>query len=259
MSNRFDRLALPGTLWIASDIHLGPDVPATASAFHQFLDDACARADALILCGDIFDAWIGDDLARKAPPAWLSTTMEKLRHVSSRIPLWLGRGNRDFLLGPDFAKAVGARVLPDAVILETAAGPVLLSHGDEYCTDDAGYQRFRRLVRRPAIQSVFLALSLSARRWIADYARARSKASNQYKSANIMDVSPDAIALAFERSGAQIMVHGHTHRPAIHTVVVSDRPCSRIVLPDWEYDHATTPRGGWLSIDSAGPQLHSLT
>lgn len=258
MSNKPDRLALAGTIWIASDIHLGPDVPATASAFYDFLDQACAKADALILCGDIFDAWIGDDFALTSPPAWLAAAMHKLRQVSARIPLWLGRGNRDFLLGEDFARAIGARMLPEPVILDTTAGAILLSHGDEYCTGDANYQRFRRAVRVPAIQSVFLALSLKARRWIADYARARSKAANRYKSAHIMDVSPDAVSSAFERSGVRIMVHGHTHRPAVHAVQVAGQPCSRIVLPDWDYDHAATPRGGWLSLDNTGPQLHSL-
>ncbi len=256
MSNKPDRLALAGTVWIASDIHLGPDVPATALAFYEFLDEACAKADALILCGDIFDAWIGDDFALQSPPAWLSAALDKLRQVSARLPLWLGRGNRDFLLGNDFARAVGARMLPEPVILDTDAGAILLSHGDEYCTGDPGYQRFRRFVRQPTIQWIFMALSLSARRWVANYARARSRASNQYKSAQIMDVSPQAIAHAFECSGARIMVHGHTHRPAVHRLTIAGQACSRIVLPDWDHDHADVPRGGWLSLDASGPRLH---
>ena len=93
------KIPLAGTVWIASDIHLGPNTPATAGAFHLFLDKACAQADALILCGDIFDAWIGDDFALSAPPEWLSETLTKLAAVSRRMPLWLGRGNRDFLMG----------------------------------------------------------------------------------------------------------------------------------------------------------------
>src|SRR5690606_37863517 len=155
-----------GTVWIASDIHLGPNTPATAGAFHLFLDKACAQADALILCGDIFDAWIGDDFAFSEPPDWLSQTLNKLFTVSETIPVWLGRGNRDFLIGPSLAKHVGAQLLPDTVCLNTDYGRVLLSHGDEYCTADPGYQRFRRIVRNPLVQKLFMGLSLKLRRGI---------------------------------------------------------------------------------------------
>src|SRR5690606_16083182 len=141
---------LTGTVWIASDIHLGPATPATAQAFHAFLDQACAQADALILCGDIFDAWIGDDFALASPPDWLAATLAKFQQVSEKIPLWLGRGNRDFLIGSTLATHVGAQLLPDPVILDSDAGTILLSHGDEYCTNDRNYQCFRRLVRYPA-------------------------------------------------------------------------------------------------------------
>jgi len=255
LSNSPERLALPGTVWIASDIHLGPDVPATARAFHRFLQQACVQADALLLCGDIFDAWIGDDFAGKDAPQWLRESLAALRDVSARIPLWLGRGNRDFLLGETLARQVGARLLPDSVVIETAAGRVLLSHGDEYCTQDRAYQRFRRLVRRRSVQRLFLSLSLSVRRRIADFARRRSMAGNQYKSAAIMDVAPVAVARAFERSGVCLMVHGHTHRPAVHTLEISGRECKRIVLPDWEFDGASPRRGGWVVLDAQGARL----
>jgi len=256
LSSSENRLILAGTVWLASDIHLGPDVPRTASVFQRFLQEACAQADALILCGDIFDAWIGDDAALDTPDPWLAQAMQGMRDVSSRIPLWLGRGNRDFLLGQRFAKAVGASILPDSVLLDTDTGPVLLSHGDEYCTDDAGYQRFRRIVRQPLVQGLFLKLSLATRRRIAGWARARSKASNQYKAMDIMDVTPAAIAQAFARSEAHDKVHGHTHRPAIHELEVAGTPRRRIVLPDWDFDHAEPPRGGWLSISATGMRLH---
>ncbi|KAA0910503.1 UDP-2,3-diacylglucosamine diphosphatase [Pusillimonas sp. ANT_WB101] len=251
-----NNLAIAGKVWVASDIHLGPHVPATARAFYQFLDEARANADALMLCGDIFDAWIGDDVATTCPPDWLAEALSNLRQVSASIPLWLGRGNRDFLLGKPFADTVGARMLPDVVCLDTDAGRVLLSHGDEYCTDDAGYQRFRRLVRNPVIQSVFLKLSLGVRRRVANMARKRSKASNQYKSAHIMDVSTSAVEQAFRDAGVAYMVHGHTHRPAIHALDIDGQPCQRFVLPDWDYDHSGAPRGGWLIIDENGLHLH---
>jgi UDP-2,3-diacylglucosamine hydrolase len=254
-----NKLRLAGRVWIASDIHLGPHTPATARAFHQFLDKACAQADALILCGDLFDAWIGDDLALSAPPPWLAETLEKFRQVSEKIPLWLGRGNRDFLMGRVLAGHVGAQVLPDRVCLDTDAGQILLSHGDEYCVADRGYQRFRRIVRCPAVQWLFLRLSLSVRSKIANLARQRSMASNRDKPMAIMDVSPLAIEQAFSGMDADIMVHGHTHRPQVHRLEVDGRMRSRYVLPDWDYDHGDAPRGGWLAIDAAGLHINQAS
>lgn len=258
-----NNISLPGIVWLASDIHLGPQVPATQAAFHDFLDLAGHQADALVLCGDIFDAWVGDDVAIEAAPPWLAATLEKLRQTASLIPLWLGRGNRDFLLGGQLARNLGARLLPDTVHLHTDAGDILLSHGDEYCTADASYQRFRRIVRTPWIQLLFLSLSLERRLRIAQYARRRSMAANRHKPQDIMDVAPQAIANAFRSSGLSLMVHGHTHRPARHDLLVDGRACVRYVLPDWDYDHSTPARGGWLAIErgtielrGAGPQPH---
>lgn len=250
-----NKIPLAGTVWIASDIHLGPRTTATRHAFHAFLDQACVQADVLILCGDIFDAWVGDDAALSAPPAWLAETLDKFRQVARRIPLWLGHGNRDFLMGAPLSRNLGARLLPDVCCLVTDYGNVLLSHGDEYCTDDIGYQRFRRLVRNPLVQGLFLSLSLNLRRKIADWARSRSKASNRYKSRRIMDVAPGAIEQAFASTGIATMVHGHTHRPAIHRLHVGGLACTRIVLPDWDYDQDAAPRGGWLTLDRNGPVI----
>ncbi|NYT86447.1 UDP-2,3-diacylglucosamine diphosphatase [Pollutimonas harenae] len=251
-----NKLPIAGTVWIASDIHLGPNTPATAKAFHAFLDQACAQADALILCGDIFDAWIGDDFALTSPPPWLADTLARFQRVAEKIPLWLGRGNRDFLLSKTLTTHLGAQLLPDQVCLGTDAGEILLSHGDEYCVDDRNYQRFRRIVRCPAVQWLFLSLSLPLRERIANLARQRSKASNRYKSASIMDVTPSAIEQAFSSCDAVVMVHGHTHRPQVHHQNVGGRARSRYVLPDWDYDHGDTHRGGWLAIDATG--LHFL-
>lgn len=249
-----NNLVLAGKVWIASDIHLGPDAPATARAFKIFLELASQQADALILLGDIFDAWIGDDFALESPPEWLAQVVFQLQQVSARIPLYLGRGNRDFLIGNALAHHVGAQLLADKCVLQTDNQLMLLSHGDEYCTADKNYQRFRRLVRFPAVQGYFLSLKLSSRRRIADWARRRSMRSNQHKSADIMDVNPDAIIQAWAESGLNTLVHGHTHRPAIHTNQDLGRTCTRVVLPDWDYDHSTEARSGWLLIDA-----HDLT
>ncbi|GAB2892241.1 UDP-2,3-diacylglucosamine diphosphatase [Paralcaligenes ginsengisoli] len=253
-----NKIRLAGAVWFASDIHLGPQTPATRAAFHAFLDKACAQADALILCGDIFDAWIGDDFALAAPPDWLIETMRKFRQTAQAIPLWLGHGNRDFLMGATLVDDLGAQLLPDTCCLQTDYGDVLLSHGDEYCTEDLAYQRFRRVVRNPRVQRLFLSLSLSLRSKIAAWARGRSKSSNRYKTNRIMDVAPSAVEQAFTATDINLMVHGHTHRPAFHRIQIGTRACTRIVLPDWDYDHSQPPRGGWLTIDRNGPEFCRL-
>ncbi len=240
---------LPGVVWIAADLHLGPDNPATIQDFLRFLDKAKAQADALILGGDIFNAWIGDDqIARPAP--WLSRVSAALQAYGARRRLFLMRGNRDFLLGPAYARHVHASLLPDQVLLDTSAGLVLMSHGDEYCLDDAAYQRFRRWVRKPWLQSLYLACPLGLRQHIADAARARSRRGQQYKNMQIMDVTQSAIEQACAAQPLQALVHGHTHRPASHAIP-GQPEARRWVLPDWDSDHDGPARGGYISIQGA--------
>ena len=250
-----NKQALRGAIWIASDIHLGEAVPETARAFYAFLDRARRHADALVLCGDLFDAWIGDDHALRTPPAWLAAALDELRATADAIPLWLARGNRDFLMGRTLADALGARLLDTPAVLDTDAGPILLAHGDEFCTDDLAYQRFRRIVRTPWIQRVFLALPLGLRRAIAARARARSRPARKTKSMAIMDVNPAATARALRGAGCDILIHGHTHRPGIHALDLDGRAARRYVLPDWECDSDAPPRGGWIEIDATGIRL----
>lgn len=238
-------------------MHLGPATPGTRDAFLRFLDQACAQADALFLCGDIFDAWIGDDLALDAPPSWLQEILHALAQAAAALPLWLGRGNRDFLIGRALTDSLGAHLMSAPVCLETAQGRVLVSHGDEYCTADVGYQRFKRIVHTPWIQRAFLGLSLARRRAIADWARRRSMASHSGKAAEIMDVTPEAVLREFRRSGAAAIIHGHTHRPAVHAVQLDGAARLRVVLPDWDFDHGAA-RGGWAVIDASGIRLQSF-
>lgn len=252
-----NKVTLQGPIWIASDVHLGPATPATAEAFLGFLDAAADEAAALLLPGDIFDAWIGDDVIKVAPP-WLATALQALQGTASRIPLYLGRGNRDFLMSDELANALGAKILPDSAILETDFGRVLLSHGDEYCTDDAAYQQFRTMVRNPDWQAQFLAMSIPERMAMAQQARGESQSANQMKSADIMDVNAQAIEQAFRKADVNIMVHGHTHRPDRHVQEIDGRRRERWVLPDWDCDHANPPRGGWLVIDREGLTPYDL-
>ncbi len=250
-------LAANHTLWLASDIHLGAGVPRTNRAFYDFLALARQQAQGLILCGDIFDAWIGDDHALKQPPVWLAEALDELRLTAQAIPLWLMHGNRDFLLGQKLAQALGARLLAAPCRLDTCMGPILLAHGDEYCTDDISYQRFRRVVRTRWVQRVFLALPLAWRRAIAHRARARSRQAHSDKPMQIMDVSPDTIIQALRMAHCTTLIHGHTHRPAMHALEIDGQAGQRHVLPDWEFDHVQPPCGGWISISAAGIQAHA--
>ena len=252
-----NKVSLQGPVWLASDIHLGPATPATAEAFLGFLDTAADEAAALLLPGDIFDAWIGDDAIKIAPP-WLAAALQGLQRTAARIPLWLGRGNRDFLMGQNLATALGAHLLPEPALLETDYGRILLTHGDEYCTDDTAYQQFRTMVRNPQWQSEFLSKTIPERMAMAQQARGESQSANQMKSAEIMDVNAQAIEQAFREADIDILVHGHTHRPARHVLEIDGRRRERWVLPDWECDHATPPRGGWLVIDRDGLTPYDL-
>lgn len=252
-----NKIVLSGPIWLASDLHLGPATPTTAQTFLAFLRAAEEDAAALLLPGDIFDAWIGDDVIRAAPP-WLAATLAALRATASRIPLWLGRGNRDFLIGETLAAALGASLLPEPALLETDYGKILLTHGDELCTDDAAYQQFRQMVRNPQWQAAFLAKTIPERLALAQQARGESQAANQTKSMEIMDVNVRAVAQAFRDSGVSVLVHGHTHRPARHVLEIDGGKRERWVLPDWDCDHALPPRGGWLVIDRDGLQFYDL-
>ena len=252
-----NKIVLSGPIWLASDLHLGPATPATSEAFLAFLQAAEEEAAALLLPGDIFDAWIGDDVIRAAPP-WLATALTALRATASRIPVWLGRGNRDFLIGEELAAAVGAKLLPEPALLQTDCGDILLTHGDEFCTDDAAYQQFRQMVRNPQWQAAFLAKTIPERLAMAQQARGESQMANQAKSMEIMDVNAGAVEQAFRDHGVKLMVHGHTHRPARHVLEVDGAKRERWVLPDWDCDHVSPPRGGWLVIDRDGLQFYDL-
>lgn len=251
------KIIIQGPVWLASDLHLGPATPATAEAFIGFLEAAAEEASALLLPGDIFDAWIGDDVIKIAPP-WLASVLQGLQRTAARIPVWLGRGNRDFLMGSELATAIGAKLLPEPALLKTDFGNILLTHGDEYCTDDAEYQQFRAMVRNPQWQEQFLAKTIPERLEMAQQARSESQSANQMKSSEIMDVNAQAIEKAFLDANVDILVHGHTHRPARHVLEVNGRRRERWVLPDWSCEDATPPRGGWLVIDVDGITQYDL-
>ena len=249
-----NKLELQGPVWLASDIHLGPDNPATSRVFYEFLDQASAQAGALLLLGDVFDVWIGDDVIRH-PPQWLGLALDKLKATAQRIPLWIGRGNRDFLMGRALCDHVCARLLPDQTHLLVESQHILLAHGDEFCTTDKKYQRFRRIVRHPITQAAYLWLGLSWRQAIAHRARMQSVKAQQQARSVFHDVDGQAISDRLQQAGVQTLIHGHTHRPGHYTHEAGNRTIERWVLSDWEADHptmGTSARGGWIVVDHTG-------
>ena len=243
------------TLFI-SDLHLDATRPAITELFGEFLQREARSADALYILGDLFEAWVGDD-----DPSEVGTYVaSSLRQVADAgVPVTFIRGNRDFLLGNDFARRAGFRILPDPAVVMLYGKPVLLMHGDLLCTDDVAYQAFRTQTRDPAWQQKFLSQPLPARLAFAAQARAASQAhqSGMKKNDNaqfetVTDVSPAAVEATFARFGIDTMIHGHTHRPAMHALEVGGKRCQRIVLGDW-YE-----QGSVLRVNAHGMRLEAL-
>jgi UDP-2,3-diacylglucosamine hydrolase len=230
-----------------SDLHLQESHPRTLDAFFGFLSGHASRAEALYLLGDIFEYWAGDD---DLDSPFHQQIIKALRALADRgVAVYWMAGNRDFLVGQDFARAAGLRLLPDPYVANFGDQNVALVHGDAQCTDDHKYMAFRAQVRDPAWQHQFLAMPLEKRKAIIAGLREGSRQAHGEKSYEIMDVTADAVSALHETSGAEVIIHGHTHRPALHLDAQTGR--RRYVLPDWELD--TEPqRGGWIAIDEHG-------
>lgn len=242
---------------LASDVHLSVEDPATADAFLGALPGIAAGAQRLFLLGDLFDAWIGDDVGADpridaAYEALAVRVAETLRSVASTgTAVAIGRGNRDFLLGERYAAACGAVLLPEAAVVLLAGEPALLMHGDELCTDDVDYQRFREQVRTPAWQAAFLAHPRPVRLALARRLRGESESAKRDKANEIMDVNDGAVIASMRAHRVRTLVHGHTHRPAVHRFELDGMPAVRRVLTDWD---ASAGRGGFLVVDDRGWQ-----
>ncbi|KAA5922321.1 MULTISPECIES: UDP-2,3-diacylglucosamine diphosphatase [Pantoea] len=230
------------TLFIA-DLHLCQEEPAITAGFLHFLQREAPHCDALYILGDLFEAWIGDD----DPNPLHQQIASALRALP--VPVCFIHGNRDFLIGRRFARASGMTLLPEEKVLTLYGHRLLIMHGDTLCTDDAGYLRFRAKVHNPWIQRLFLALPLWIRKRIAARMRADSKQANQHKSQTIMDVNQDAVAAAMLCQQVPLLIHGHTHRPAIHTLSLQGEMAQRAVLGAWH------SRGSMIQLDASGIQL----
>jgi UDP-2,3-diacylglucosamine hydrolase len=232
-----------------SDLHIDASRPAIVDQFLSFLERDARSAAALYILGDLFESWVGDD----APDAAQSAAMAGIRALTARgVPCFVMHGNRDFLLAQEFFRLSGAMPLSDPLILTLYGERVLVMHGDALCTDDHAYQRLRATVRNAGWQRRFLSLSVEARRALAGAAREGSQAHTAGLTYSIADVNTDSVAQALRAAATSTLLHGHTHRPAIHAIEVDGKPCTRIVLGDW-YE-----QGSLLRWDENGPQLESL-
>jgi UDP-2,3-diacylglucosamine hydrolase len=238
------------TLFIA-DLHLDEARPDITLLFEQFLaSDEARSANAFYILGDLVEAWIGDDDDAQLPARIAKAT----RGLSDAgVPVYFMVGNRDFLLGPVFAERAGMILLDDGTVHDIEGVPTLLMHGDVLCTDDVEYQAVRAQVRTEAWKAQVLSMPLEARRAFAAQARSDSKSRTGRIDETIMDVNQGAVEDAMRRAGVRRLVHGHTHRPAIHDFELDGKPAQRIVLGDW-YDH-----GSVLSIDGEAVDLRGLS
>jgi UDP-2,3-diacylglucosamine hydrolase len=232
-----------GRTLLASDLHLDSEAPWAIAAFLAFLEGPAREAEALYLLGDLFEAWVGDD---DDDPGNASACDGLARLTGSGTAVYAIHGNRDFLLGEGFERRTGVKLLPDPVSVELHGVATLLSHGDVFCTEDLPYQELRSIVRRPAWQRRFLSLPLATRRALANAARAGSKQHTERQVPVLMDVNPQAVHRAMRVTGVRRLIHGHTHRPAIHHIEVDGKAVERVVLAPW-YESASC-----VAIDAEG-------
>lgn len=236
------------TLFI-SDLHLDSDRPAITALLLNFLERQGRQAEALYILGDLFETWIGDDDNAELG----QVVAQALRALTaSGVPVYFLHGNRDFLLGERFATASGVHLLPESVIIDLMGERVLLLHGDTLCTDDVEYQAFRAQVRTPSWRERVLALPLPQRRALAGQLRETSRQAIQHKMADITDVNPAEVDQILRAHGVRHLIHGHTHRPAIHDWILDGQPARRAVLGDWH------DQGYVLCCDATGWRLESL-
>jgi len=241
------RVELRDPLFI-SDLHLAAGAPATLARFLRLCkEEAAAHAELLIL-GDLFEYWIGDDTLDDDSDAVSRQVVAALRALTGRgVRVYVMHGNRDLLLGAAFLRATGAQLLADPAVASIGGRELLLAHGDAWCTQDVEYMRFRASVRQEATQRQFLAGPRAARLAFMGAARAQSEAGKRAKAMEIMDVTPAAVDDALRATNQRLLIHGHTHRPAVHRFAIDGEPAERWVLPDWDFD--TQPaRGGAIAV-----------
>ncbi len=220
------------TSYFISDLHLSATRSDLVDAFITLVHDLPSEeTDALYILGDLFEFWVGDD----DKTTFNNKIQAELKQLVERgIPVYLVKGNRDFLIGNRFAKRTGVILLEDETVIDLYGKPTLLLHGDTLCTDDINYQNFRRKVNQPWLQWIFNCIPLRIRKRIIRKVQNEAKNDKSEKSLMIMDVNQQAVMDAFERNQVSYMIHGHTHRPKIHDIQIEEAQYQRIVLGDWD-------------------------
>ncbi|WP_095100648.1 UDP-2,3-diacylglucosamine diphosphatase [Pseudomonas sp. Irchel 3A5] len=231
---------------LISDLHLQEERPDITRAFLDLIAGRARDAQALYILGDFFEVWIGDD----AMSPFQRSISQALRELSdSGTQIFLMHGNRDFMIGRAFCKAAGCTLLPDPSVVQLNGEPVLLMHGDSLCTRDEGYIRMRRYLRNPLTLFVLRNLPKSTRHKLARKLRNESRSQTRMKANDIVDVTPEEVPEVMQQFGVRTLIHGHTHRPAIHKLQIGDQAARRIVLGDWD-------KQGWaVQVDEQGFQL----
>jgi UDP-2,3-diacylglucosamine hydrolase len=236
------------TLFI-SDLHLEAKRPEIGEQFLAFLAGEAREAEALYILGDLFEAWLGDD----DPNPHYAGMKTAIREVAdSGVPVFFMHGNRDFMIGEQFAAETGVTILNDPEIVDLYGDKVLLSHGDALCTDDVHYQQIRAMTRDPEWQDMMRVKPIQERIELAIQARKDSVAHGESLDDEITDVNQGAVEQTIREHGVDILLHGHTHRPAVHEVELDDRVATRIVLGDWN------EQGSVVRWDAAGPRLEAM-
>ncbi|MDX2427023.1 MAG: UDP-2,3-diacylglucosamine diphosphatase [Cycloclasticus sp.] len=214
-----------------SDLHLTRDRPENTQRFLAYLESLDSSVSDLYILGDLFDVWVGDD-DTTPPNEQVRKQLKKVTGNGARV--YFLAGNRDFLIGEQFFNDTQITCLQDEQLIDLFGVKTLLMHGDLLCTDDLEYQQFRQLTHNPAWQQAALAKPLEERLALAQHYRQESHLNKSGKSMDIMDVNPIAVIDAFERHGVQRLIHGHTHRPGIHTHEANNKPAQRFVLAEWD-------------------------
>lgn len=232
-----------------SDLHLDVNQAEITACFLQFLQTEACNADAVYILGDLFEVWLGDDHRSD----FNQKIIAGLGELGKRdIPLYIMHGNRDFLIGSDFCRSTGAQLLPDPSIIDCYGRKALIMHGDSLCTGDTDYMKVRKMLRAPEFQKELLAKSLDERALIARDARQESKQHTAAIANDIMDVTADEVVKVMQKHEVDLLIHGHTHRPAVHHLQISDSTACRIVLGNWHEQ-------GWvLRFEPSGYQLQSF-
>lgn len=226
------------SLRFISDLHLDEKRPAISQAFFHYLECLPEDTEALYILGDFFEVWVGDDDDLPFHQAIMAKLKEK---TAAGLPIFFMHGNRDFLVGKYFELKTGCILIPDPLVIDYQQKAYLLMHGDLLCTEDAAYQSFRAYMRNPETQAQLLKKTLAERRLIASQLRANSQAENSNKAEDIMDVTQAEVERLMQEYGINTLIHGHTHRPAIHDFTMQEKPAQRIVLGDWH-------TSGWEAV-----------